>query len=269
MQEKLQDPVYRAQYEERQAAFQIEYERLLANPETRLQTIFIPVAVHFPEANESNRGCLEDLARDQIRILNEDFSATNGDISNWTAASSNYPGVNLGSIDVQFVLATTNHPTGIDPDLIEGEPAVTIGENILDTDSRFSGYQNFIVKPIAYLGYSPLGGQPSNGNSVVMNTNAFGSTGAGCPGFIPGAPYNLGRTVTHELGHFYNLYHTFDGCGAGDLVADTPALASSTGGCPSPGSVSSCLPTESALTMNYMDYTNDACICLLKVKEHE
>jgi len=65
---------------------------------------------------------------------------------------------------------------------------------------------NFLIKPIGRLGYSPLGGSLANGGTVVMNLNAFGS-GSGCPGFQPGAPYNLGRTVTHELGHFYSLEH--------------------------------------------------------------
>ncbi len=260
MQEKLQDPVYRAQYEERQAAFQIEYERLLANPETRLQTIFIPVAVHFPEANESNRGCLEDLARNQIRILNEDFSATNADISDWNDASSEYPGVNLGSIDVQFVLATTNHPSGVDPDIVEGGPAVTVGNNVNDTDSRWAGYQNFVVKPLGggTLGYSPLGGRPSRGDSVVMTNTAFGS-GSGCSDYRPGAPYDLGRTVTHELGHHYNLDHTWGGgCNRDDGVADTPNISGPSYGCQTPGSVVMC--NNKSLTTNYMDYVNDRCM---------
>jgi len=225
------------------------------------RTHAIPVAVHYTSGNESDRACLEDLARDQIRILNEDFLSLNDDISNWDTASSNYPGVNLGAIDVQFVLATQNHPSGVDPDIVEGGPAVTVGNAVQDSDSRWAGYQNFLVYNLGggILGYSPLGGRPSRGDSVVQTNTAFGS-GTGCPGFRPGAPYNLGRTVTHELGHHYNLYHTFDGCGQGDRVDDTPAVSSPSYGCPSPGSVSSCVSSERSLTMNFMDYTNDACM---------
>ncbi len=96
-----------------------------------------------------------------------------------------------------------------------------------------------------------------------MDNNAFAS-GAGCTGFVPGAPYNLGRTVTHELGHFFNLNHTFGdntSCGSDDDdIADTPQVAAPSFGCPANGSVPDCSGGESALTMNYMDYTNDACM---------
>jgi subtilisin-like proprotein convertase family protein len=127
---------------------------------------------------------------------------------------------------------------------------------------------NFVVKDTGgLLGYSPLGGSVQNGGAVILDIAAFGS-GAGCPssGIVPGAPYNLGRTTTHELGHFYGLNHTFnaDGggsCGAGgDGIADTPEVANSTYGCPSNPTPFACNAPERRLTMNYMDYVNDACM---------
>jgi hypothetical protein len=105
--------------------------------------------------------------------------------------------------------------------------------------------------------------------TVVIDNNAFGATMTGspssCTGYVPGAPYNLGRTLTHELGHFFNLLHTFQNCGSncntqGDKVCDTPPLGTPTYGCPSDGFVAGCDGSTSALTMNYMDYTNDACM---------
>ncbi|RYP76949.1 hypothetical protein DL771_001502 [Monosporascus sp. 5C6A] len=78
---------------------------------------------------------------------------------------------------------------------------------------------------------------------------------------VPGgsaAPFNLGGTVPHEVGHWFNLYHTFqDGCIGGDLVDDTPAQADPSTGCPI--GQDSC-PAEGLDPIhNYMDYSDDAC----------
>jgi hypothetical protein len=129
----------------------------------------------------------------------------------------------------------------------------------------WSGYMNVVCKfADGSLGYSPLAGSPFSGEMVVIDIEAFG-LGAGCTGYVPSSPYNLGRTLTHELGHFFNLEHTFDGCNTtsncqvqGDYICDTPASDDATGGCPAVGSITNC--GVKTLTMNYMDYTNDACM---------
>ncbi len=117
------------------------------------------------------------------------------------------------------------------------------------------------------MGYSPLGGSPGAGHTVVINTFCFGS-GSGCSGYNPSAPFNLGRTLTHELGHFFNLRHTFNngtcsttGCTTqGDRVCDTPQVIEESYGCPGAGDVYGCIDGEYALTMNYMDYVDDPCM---------
>lgn len=89
---------------------------------------------------------------------------------------------------------------------------------------------------------------------------------------LPGgsaAPYNLGATMTHEVGHWMGLYHTFqDGCqmdvNAGDEVADTPCEAEPAYGCP-PDTTDTCVGTTGGFAgfdpiHNYMDYTDDSCM---------
>jgi hypothetical protein len=85
------------------------------------------------------------------------------------------------------------------------------------------------------------------------------------PDGLPGSPlknYNLGMTAVHETGHWFGLYHTFQGgCEKdGDFVDDTPAQKYPTDGCPS-WDFDSC-PGEQGVDAihNYMDYSSDVCL---------
>lgn len=273
------NPLLKAKHEELKNKFRNELVKINSNESNKNSngikvvnsTIYIPVAVHYPSAASANatlRNCMRTLAQNQVNILNADYNATNSDVSLWADASAFYPDVNVGNMDVQFVIATQNHPAGTG--LVNGDMAVTFGTDFLsnaDFDSTWSGYMNLVVRNIAggILGYSPLGGSPGAGMTVVIDNNAFGS-GAGCTGYAPSAPYNLGRTLTHELGHFFNLDHTFTSCDTGDCatsgdeVCDTQSTDSPEYSCLPDGSVPSACDGNPQLTMNYMDYVEDSCM---------
>lgn len=261
MTELLKDDAYRLQHEQKLQRMENATNQLRGARDGN--TIVLPMAVHFQRLKGKNydKNCLIALAQDQIDILNQDYGGYNVDISNWVnGASSAFPGVSNGESVIQFCLATTNHPSGYG--LVEGEPAVTFNQTSGDFVSDFSGYINIFVRGISYLGYSPYGGN-GNGDGVVIDDNAFGS-GSGCGSVSPNAPYNLGRTLTHELGHFLLLNHIWGpggqstaNCNDSDLVDDTPNQSRSYGGCPTIGA-SSCGSTD--MHMNFMDYTNDACM---------
>ena len=253
MEEWLKDPAFKAKHE-------AKFTRLSAAPALSRSTCanppLIPVAVHYQGATGADAACLISLAENQIAILNADFGGTNSDISKWTNdASSSFPGLNNGEACLKFCLADKDHPSGYG--LQEGNPAVTINQTTGDSNSDFSGYLNIFVQfGTGVLGYAPLGGS-GNGDGVVVEGIAFGS-GNGCGNIVPQAPYNLGRTTTHEVGHYLLLDHIWGGgCGQDDDVSDTPDSNNPYYDCPSIGA-SSCGSTD--LHMNYMDYTNDACM---------
>ncbi len=271
MQQMMSDPDAKQKHLDLQNKFEIELAKL-QNPQNEVArstnaTIIIPVAVHFPNvaANSPDKACLKLLAQNQIDILNTDFNAANADLALWTPqVQAFYPGTNVGNFNVQFVLATKNHPAGTG--LTNGQAAITFATNFLNgiiRDLQWKGYLNFVCKDLGgnNLGYY-TGGTPIEGAPVFLTTIAIGS-GAGCPGYVPYIVANRGRTLVHELGHFFSLDHTFanNQCITSntDYVDDTPQCTGS-GGCPAPGSVPGCVAGQKSLTMNYMDYVIDDCM---------
>jgi hypothetical protein len=121
-------------------------------------------------------------------------------------------------------------------------------------------YLNIWVCSLAggVLGYAQFPGGPSATDGVVIHYSAFGTTGTAT------APFNLGRTATHEVGHWLNLLHIWGddgtGCNGDDFVADTPNQAGPNFGVPSFPRVTCSNGPNGDLFVNFMDYTDDVCM---------
>jgi hypothetical protein len=220
------------------------------------RVLVVQVVFHLIERTNGVQGVLTDeMVQSQIDILNEDFRGIVGT-----------PGEGGADTAIEFVLAR------FDPD---GNP--TTGINRVVNDAYFTdpyGSPNDMKLALAWdtsrylnvysndaaglLGYATFpayeAGGPEDGVVVLWE-----SVGRNSPG---GPPYNQGRTLTHEIGHYLGLLHTFEGgCGsgynAGDLVADTEPEANENYGCPL--GTTSC-GGATAPVENYMDYTDDACM---------
>ena len=105
------------------------------------------------------------------------------------------------------------------------------------------------------LGYAQFPGGPKATDGVVILNTAFGTEGTAA------APFNLGRTLTHEVGHWLNLRHiwgdTLD-CSGGDRVSDTPNCEGPNYGKPTFPVTSCSNGPNGDMFMNYMDYVDDA-----------
>ena len=225
--------------------------------------ITIPVVVHVIYKN-SSQNISDAQIFSQIDILNEDFRMNNSDASSVPSA---FAGV-AADCEIEFCLAVRD-PNG----------NVTTGiTRTYTTTSSFSGYTsmkysstggqdawntsdylNIWVCNLAsgLLGFATFPGGNSSTDGVVCDYAYFGNTGTAT------SPYDLGRTATHEVGHWLNLYHIWgDSYCGNDYVSDTPKHEESNYGCPSYPHASSCSGTGSSgeMFMNYMDYTNDACM---------
>ncbi len=264
LQQLQTDPEYAARFYQKKLAVQeYLYDQIDGYRSDCDDILFIPVAVHFQGTVGLQMPCALDKALDQVRVLNEDFAGTNADITRWQELQAAvWPSIQNKASCVQFCLATLNHPSS--SGIPEGDYAVTINQTSGDFNGAWSGYMNIYVRNLGggTLGYSPLGGD-GNGDGITVSPPYFSSVS--CDGINIEGGYNLGRTTTHEVGHYFLLDHPFGSCTVdNDGIADTPMTDNATMGCPyvpgNPGANSFVTCTAPVLWPSYMDYCDDACL---------
>lgn len=228
----------------------------LSNQRAVNGVISIPVVVHVIYQN-GTENISDAQVQSQMDVLNADFRRTNSDADNtWSQASDT---------EIEFCLATSD-PSG---NATNGITRTSTNTSSFATNDNMkfnsSGgkdawpadqYLNMWVCDISgsILGYAQFPGGAASTDGVVMDYQYFGTIGTAT------APFDLGRTATHEVGHWLNLRHIWgDGsCSVDDFVTDTPTSDAANYGCAS--SHASCGSTD--MVQNYMDYSDDACMNL-------
>lgn len=224
-------------------------------------TITIPVVIHVVYFSNEQNISLQQI-QSQLDALNKDFNGQTTDLQKIPA----YFKPLAAGAGVRFELAKKD-PQGFS----------TSGINRIKTTKRYfkdddqvkfttssgadawdaSKYLNIWVcdLDLNLMGYASFPGGPANRDGVVIDYKVFGTAP-----YVSGA-YNKGRTLVHELGHWLGLKHLWGDYWCGDDgIADTPPQQKGSRGCPS-GEIFSCGTTSHGdMYMNFMDFTDDACM---------
>ncbi|MGB0916530.1 MAG: T9SS type A sorting domain-containing protein [Flavobacteriales bacterium] len=226
----------------------------------------IPVVVHVVYSTGS-QNISDAQIQSQIDILNEDYRRLNDDVSQvpsvWTSR--------IADCEIQFQLATCN-PDGYQTNgITRTETTVTNwngSDNVKFTNEGghdawpASDYLNIWVCNIGsgLLGFAYQPGINAALDGVVIGYRYFGFDSQS-------NQYDLGRTATHEIGHYFNLDHPWGpgasnpGCNMSDGVGDTPTQRDPNYGCNNSYPTESCgTGINSDMFMNFMDYGNDECL---------
>jgi hypothetical protein len=221
----------------------------------------IPVVVHVIY-NNGAENISDAQIFSQLDALNKDFRKLNADTANTPERFKPF----AADIQIEFALAKADQngraTTGIirkysDTRYWSMDDKIKYSSQGGDDAWDSRSYLNiWIGNTRSLLGYSSEPGCIADRDGVVINYAAFGTINTA-------APYNLGRTATHEIGHWFGLKHLWGDAACGDdLVFDTPTQSTYTPGCPS-GIRTTCGNAPLGdMYMNYMDFTNDACMNL-------
>jgi hypothetical protein len=199
----------------------------------------------------------------QIDVLNRDFRKTNPDLASTPAVFAPL----VSDAQIEFRLASVDPYGNATNGITRTQTATTSFTH--DDAVKFAAqgghdawpankYLNIWVCPLSggLLGYAQFPGGPPATDGVVILHSAFGTVGTAAP------PFHLGRTATHEVGHWLNLFHIWgdDGtaCNGTDFVADTPNQGGPNFGVPAFPRVTCNNGPNGDLFMNYMDYVDDS-----------
>ena len=242
---------YRARQAELEQLTVARRELAAAVPKRVTVDVVVNVVYQTDEQNVSSA-----QIKSQIDVLNRDYTATNPD-------KSKVPEVWKGLVSdsrLRFRLARTTRTRTT-------RASFTTDDSVKRRASggiapyRPSSHLNLWVCALSggVLGYAQFPGGPPATDGVVIDYRAFGTQGSAQ------APFNLGRTATHEVGHYFNLRHIWgdtEDCSGSDLVADTPNAAGPNFGTPSFPTVTCSNGPNGDMFMNYMDYVDDAAMFL-------
>lgn len=229
--------------------------------------VTIPVVFHVVY-NTSAQNISDAKILEQLNVLNQDFGRTNADAG---STPSVWQGISANT-NIQFCMAQRDPNGNATNGIVRKSTTVTSfssNDNIKRSANGGSDawprdqYLNIWVGNLSggLLGYAQFPGGTASTDGVVVLYSSVG--GPNNPGTA--TPYHLGRTATHEVGHWLNLYHIWgdDGtaCSGSDQVSDTPNQAGATSGCPAFPKTDACTSTSpGVMFMNYMDYSTDACM---------
>lgn len=253
----------------RRKAFQKKI-KLVENTEIQYREIpVLPLVVHVIYRNNL-QNISDEQIYSQIASLNRDFRARNDNISTLSQDFSDL----VGDAQVEFCLVDkdpSGNPTNgiirqktdiinIGLKVVDGKQAVFFSELGGDDGWNQDEYINIYVCEIGNgrLGFASFPGSvPASEDGIVIDYRSFGTIGTA------ESPSKGGKTLTHELGHYFDLYHiwgTVSGdCTNDDGIEDTPLQDYPNTGCPSSHQVS-CGSFD--LYNDFMDYTNDDCLSL-------
>ena len=217
--------------------------------------ITIPVYFHIIY-NTSSENISASQIQSQMDVLNADFSNDNSDLENVPSRFVD----NIGNANIQFTLAgitRTQNDKSSWPINNSMKYTSSGGHDDITPETHLNIWVVNIFDGNQTLGFAYLPGTaPDGADGVVIASPYFGTEGT-AGSIYP--EFGLGRTTTHEVGHYLNLRHIWgDGrCRQDDLVSDTPSSDSPNYQCPS-GEIVKCKSVD--MTMNYMDYVDDACM---------